>query len=50
MRDPEMPLAIYVPTHPEARLTDAERDERGLDAALGTSGGGEGGAEEGEGV
>lgn len=50
VRDGEMPPAIYLPTHPEARLTDTERDElaRGLDATLGTSEGGEGGAEEGE--
>lgn len=50
VRDGEMPPAIYLPTHPEARLTDAERDElaRGLDATLGTSEGSGDGEEEGE--
>jgi mono/diheme cytochrome c family protein len=37
VRDREMPLPIYLPAHPEARLTDAEREElaRGLERTFG---------------
>ena len=39
VREGEMPPAIYLPTHPEARLTEAERSElaQGLAATLGTA-------------
>jgi len=39
VREGEMPPAIYLPTHPGARLTEAERSElaRGLAATLGTA-------------
>jgi len=38
VREGEMPLRGYLLAHPEARLTDAERDElaRGLEASVGT--------------
>jgi len=41
VRKKKMPLGIYLVTHPEGRLTDAEREElaRGLDATLGTEAG-----------
>jgi mono/diheme cytochrome c family protein len=47
----EMPMPGYVWLHPEANLTDAERDAliRGLDATLGGEGGEEGGGEGGHG-
>lgn len=37
MREGEMPPAIFLPTHPEARLTTAEKDEllRGIIATMG---------------
>lgn len=48
VREGKMPEPTYLPTHPEARLTDAERDAlvRGLAA---TFGGGKEGGEGGEG-
>lgn len=52
VREGEMPLPIYLPAHPEARLTDAEKRilASGLDATLGagTRGGGEQGDGDGE--
>ncbi len=46
----EMPPALYLPLHPEARLTDAEKDEllAALRAIAPPSGGGKGGHEERE--
>lgn len=46
----EMPLPIYLPLHPEARLSAAEKAElvRGLAATFGTEGGSEGGGEKGD--
>jgi mono/diheme cytochrome c family protein len=43
----EMPLKIYLPTHPEARLTPAEREQliAGLTATFGGEGGGQSGGE-----
>ena len=40
MCEGEMPMPIYLPMHPEARLSDAEREAlaRGLDATLGGDG------------
>ncbi|HMQ34622.1 MAG TPA: heme-binding domain-containing protein [Chloroflexaceae bacterium] len=42
VREGEMPLKIYLPTHPEARLTPAEREQliAGLTATFGGEGGG----------
>lgn len=43
VRDGDMPLPLYLAVHPEARLTDAEREElaRGLEATVrGGRGGG----------
>ncbi len=39
VREGEMPMWIYLPTHPEARLTDAEKQAliQGLEATFGTS-------------
>ena len=39
VREREMPLAIYLPLHPEANLTDEEREvlARGLEELVGTS-------------
>lgn len=41
VREGEMPLQIYLPTHPEARLTPAEREQliAGLAATFGDEGG-----------
>ena len=38
VREGEMPMWIYLPTHPEARLTDAEKQQliAGLEATFGT--------------
>lgn len=56
VREKEMPLRIYLVMHPEARLSDGEREElaRGLAATVGGDGGetagpGEGAAEGGRG-
>jgi mono/diheme cytochrome c family protein len=40
VREGEMPLPIYLPTHPEARLTDAEKQAliAGLEATIGSKG------------
>ncbi|MCB9892964.1 MAG: heme-binding domain-containing protein [Planctomycetes bacterium] len=40
VREGEMPLAVYLPAHPEARLTDAEKQAliKGLEATLGKKG------------
>jgi hypothetical protein len=40
VREGEMPLWIYLPTHPEARLTDAEKQAliNGLEATVGGKG------------
>jgi mono/diheme cytochrome c family protein len=45
VREGEMPMKIYLPTHPEARLTPAEREQliTGLTATFGDEGGGPGG-------
>jgi hypothetical protein len=49
VREGKMPLPIYLPAHPEARLSAAEKSDllRGLEATFGTGkgGGGEGGEE-----
>jgi mono/diheme cytochrome c family protein len=41
----EMPPSFYLPLHPNARLTPAEKADlvKGLEATIGVSGGGEGG-------
>lgn len=47
VREGEMPLWFYLPLHPEARLSPAEREQliAGLTATFGSEGGGEGGGE-----
>ncbi|UTA50895.1 heme-binding domain-containing protein [Deinococcus radiodurans] len=51
VRKGKMPEKTYLPMHPEARLTAAERDQlvRGLAATFGGEGGGEKGGEQGGG-
>ena len=51
VRKGKMPEKTYLPMHPEARLTAAERDHlvRGLAATFGGEGGGEKGGEQGGG-
>jgi mono/diheme cytochrome c family protein len=51
VREGEMPMKIYLPTHPEARLTPAEREQliAGLTATFGgESGGPSGGSADGD--
>jgi mono/diheme cytochrome c family protein len=45
VREGEMPMKIYLPTHPEARLTPTEREQliAGLTATFGGDGGGHSG-------
>ena len=48
LQEGEMPLPIYLPLHPEARLAPADKAAlvAGLAATLGTEDGGKGGKEE----
>ena len=48
VREGEMPMWIYLPTHPDARLTDAEKAAliKGLEATFGTKGADDGGSDD----
>ena len=43
VREGEMPMWIYLPTHPEARLTETEKQAliQGLEATMGGKGSGQ---------